>query len=68
MEFHGITDNLRMSIDEVVGKIAEAFGVSITGDDIEILHRIPHKRGEKPVLTKFFSRKVKAKIYKARTN
>ena len=68
MEFHGITDNLRMSIEEVVGKIAEAFGVSITEDDIEILHRIPHKGGEKQVLTKFFSRKVKAKIYKARTN
>lgn len=58
-----------MSIDEVVGKIAEAFGVSITEDDIEILiPHIPHKRGEKPVLTKFFIRKVKAKIYKARTN
>lgn len=51
-----------MSIDEVVGKIAEAFGVSITEDDIEILiPHIPHKRGEKTGPNEIFYPKSKGK-------
>ena len=49
-------------------KIAQAIGVEIKENDIEISHRIGRKRGDKPVLAKFVSHKVKSRIYKARTN
>jgi len=57
-----------MPTDQVVCKIAQAIGVEIQKDDIEILHRIGRKRGYKPVLAKTVTNKVKSKIYKARTN
>ena len=68
LEFHGIPDEVNMPTDQVVCKIAQAIGVEIQEDDIEISHRIGRKRGDKPVLAKFVSDKVKSKIYKARTN
>ena len=68
LEFHGIPDEVNMPTDQVVCKIAQAIGVEIHEDDIEISHRIGRKRGDKPVLAKFVSHKVKSKIYKARTN
>ena len=57
-----------MPTDQVVCKIAQAIGVEIQEEDIEISHRIGRKRGDKPVLAKFVSHKVKSKIYKARAN
>ena len=68
LEFHGIPDEVNRPTDQVVCKIGQAIGVEIQEDDIEISHRIGRKRGDKPVLAKFVSHKVKSKIYKARTN
>ena len=68
LEFHGIPDEVNMPTDLVVCKIARAIGVEIQENDIEILHRIGRKRGDKTVLAKFVSHKVKSRIYKARTN
>ena len=68
LEFNGSPDEVNMSTDQVVCNIAQAIGVEIQEDDIEILHRIGRKIGHKPVLAKFASHKVKSKIYKARTN
>ena len=68
LEFHGIPDEVNMPTDLVVCKIARAIGVEIQENDIEISHRIGRRRGDKPVLAKFVSHKVKSRIYKARTN
>lgn len=68
LEFHGIPDEVNMPTGQVVCKIAQAIGVEIQENDIEISHRIGRKRGDKPVLAKFVSHKVKSRIYKARTN
>ena len=57
-----------MPTDLVVCKIARAIGVEIQENDIKIPHRIGRKRGDKPVLAKLVSHKVKSRIYKARTN
>ena len=55
-------------LHNTVCKIAQAIGVEIQEDNIEISHRIGRKRGDKAVLAKFVSHKVKWEIYKARTN
>ena len=57
-----------MPTDQVVCKIAQAISVEIQEDDIQIAHRIGRKRGEKPVLVKFVTHKVKSKVYKDCTN
>ena len=67
-KLHGIPDEVNMPTDQVVCKIAQAIGVEIQEDDIEISHLIGRKRGDRPVLAKFVSDKVESKIYKARTN
>ena len=67
LEFCGIPDNINMSTDQAVCAIAQAIGVEIKEDDIEISHRIKQKNGNKPILAKFISHKTKSKIYKART-
>ena len=68
LEFHGIPDEVNTPTDQVLCKIAQAIGVEIQEDDIEISHQIGRKRGYKPVLVKFVTHKVKSKIYKACTN
>ena len=68
LEFCGIPDDVNLSTYQVVCKIAEALGVEIQEDDIEISHRIKRKRGGNSVLAKFVNHKVKSKVYKARTN
>ena len=68
LEFHGIPDEVNTPTDLVVCKIARAIVVEIQENDIEISHRIGRKRGDKTVLAKFVSHKVKSRIYKARTN
>ena len=60
LEFCGIPVNINMSTDQAVCAIAQAVGVEIKEDDIEI-------SGSKPILAKFISHKTKSKIYKART-
>ena len=54
-----------MPTDLVVCKIVRAIGVEMQENDIEISHRIGRKRGDKPVLAKFVSHKVKSRIYKS---
>ena len=56
-----------MSTDQIVCKIAEAVGLKIQEDDIEISHRIKRKDDNKPVLAKFVSHKIKSKVYKPLT-
>ena len=68
LEFYGIPDKVNMTTDQVLCKFAQAIGIEIQEDNIEISHRIGRKRGYKPVLVKFITHKVKSKIYKARTN
>lgn len=68
LEFQGVPNEVNMPTDQVVCKIAQTIGVEIKENDIEISHQIGRKRGEKPVLAKFASHKVKSRIYKARTN
>lgn len=67
LEFCGVPDDINMSTDQAVCKIAQAIGVEIKEDDIEISHRIKQKQGNKPILAKFCSHKIKSKVYKART-
>ena len=57
-----------MSTDQVVCKTAEAINVHIQEDGIEISHRIKRKRGERLLLAKFLSHKVKSKVYKTDTD
>ena len=57
-----------MSTDQVVCKVAKAVRVKVQEDDIEISHRIKQKEGNKPVLAKFLSHKIKSKVYKSRIN
>ena len=67
LEFCGVPDDINMSTDQAVCKIAQAIGVEIQEDDIEISHRIKQKHGNKPILAKFCNHKIKSKVYKART-
>ncbi|KAL9983775.1 hypothetical protein ACROYT_G006002 [Oculina patagonica] len=67
LEFCGVPDDINMSTDQAVCKIAQAIGVEIKEDDIEISHRIKTKHGNKPILAKFCNHKIKSKVYKART-
>ena len=66
LELHGIPEEIDMSTDEIVCKVAEAIGVNIKSDDIEISHRLNRRHGIKPIIAKFSSHKDKTKIYKAR--
>ena len=43
LEFCGIPEEVDMSTDQVVCKIAEAISVQIQVDDVEISRRIKHK-------------------------
>ena len=66
VEIHGIPEDIGISTDEVVCKVAAAVGVQIEEDDIEISHRLHRKKGIKPIIAKFANHKDKAKLYKAR--
>lgn len=66
VEIHGIPEDIGISTDEVVCKVAAAVGVQIEQNDIEISHRLYRKKGAKPIIAKFANHKDKAKLYKAR--
>ena len=51
--------------EEVVMKIAEVLEVPAQPNDIEIVHKLKRK-GNKPIIFKFLSHKVKSKLYKSR--
>lgn len=67
LEVHGVPESAYTSTEEVVLKLAEALQVSVQPDDIEISHKLFRKKGNKPIIVKFVSHKVKANLYRART-
>lgn len=66
LEFHGIPESAYSSSEEVVLKIAEALEVPVDPQDIEISHKLNNK-GNKAIIAKFISHKVKSNLYRART-
>ena len=66
LEFHGIPEDVGISTDEIVCKVAQAVGVEVESEKIEISHRLNRKKGIKPIIAKFANHKDKAKCYKAR--
>ena len=53
------------SPEEVVIKIAEALEVPVHPNDIEIAHKL-NRKGNKPIIVKFLSHKVKSTLCKSR--
>ena len=66
LEIHGIPESVYSSTEEAVIKVAEALDVEIGLEDIDISHKL-HSEGEKPIIVKFTSHKVKSRLYKRRT-
>ena len=66
LEFHGIPESAYSSPEEVVLKISEALEVPVGPQDIEICHKLNNK-GNKAIIAKFISHKVKSNLYRART-
>ena len=66
LEFYGIPESAYSSPEEVVLKISEALEVPVVPQDIEISHKLNNK-GNKAVIAKFISHKVKSNLYRART-
>jgi len=66
LEIHGIPESVYSSTEEAVIKVAEALDVEIGPEVIDISHKL-HSEGEKPIIVKFTSHKVKSKLYKRRT-
>ena len=66
LEIHGITESAYDSTEDVVMKVAEALDVEIKPEDIDISHK-HFSEGEKSVIVKFISHKIKSKLYKKRT-
>ena len=66
LEFHGIPEDVGITTDEVVCKVAQAVGVEMEPAKIEISHRLNRKKGIKPIIAKFANHKDKAKCYKSR--
>ena len=46
-------------------KLAEALDVLVEPNDIEICHKL-NRKGNKPIIVKFISHKVKTNLYRAR--
>ena len=67
VEIHGIPEDIDAQTDEIVCKVAEAVGVEMTAEKIEISHRLYRKQGIKPIIVKFANHNDKTKLYKART-
>ena len=65
IEIHGVPETAYTSTEEVVFKLAEALNVDINPNDVEISHK-HHGKGIKPIIVKFQSHKVKARMYKER--
>ena len=66
LEFHGVPESAYSSPEEVVLKISEALEVPVGPQDIEISHKLNNK-GNKAIIAKFISHKVKSNLYRART-
>ena len=62
LEFHGIPESAYNSTEEAILTIAEALDVPVSSDDIEISHKL-NSRGNKAIIAKFISHKVKTNFY-----
>ena len=65
LEIHGVFVSAYIWTEEVVFKLAEALNVDINQNYVEISHKL-HRKGIKPIIVKFQSHKVKARMYKER--
>ena len=59
LEIHGISESAYESMEDVEMKVAEAL-------DVEMTHKL-FSEGEKSVIVKFISHKIKSKLHKKRT-
>lgn len=65
LEIHGIPEAAYDSTEAAVLKIAEALDVHVVPQDIEISHKL-NRKGNKPIIVKFISHKIKSNLYRAR--
>lgn len=65
LEIHGVPESAYTETEDVVLKLAEALDVSVEPKDIEICHKL-NRKGNKPIIVKFISHKVKTNLYRAR--
>ena len=65
LEIHGVPESTYNETEDVVLKLAEALDVSVEAKDIEICHKL-NRKGNKPIIVKFISHKVKTNLYRAR--
>ena len=66
VQFHSIPEDVGIPTDEIICKVAQAVGVEMEPEKIEISHCLKRKKGIKPIIAKFANQKDKAKCYKAR--
>lgn len=64
LEIHGVPESAYSMTEEVVLKLAQALEVPITAQDFKISHTLKRK-GNKPIIVKLASHKIKSSIYKA---
>jgi len=65
LAIHGVPESAYTETEDVVLKSTEALDVSVEPKDIKICHKLKRK-GNKPIIVKFISHKVKANLYRAR--
>ena len=66
IEIHGIPEDAYESTEYAVMKVAEALAIPLNESEIEISHKLKRK-GNRPIIVKFVSHKIKSQLYKART-
>ena len=65
LEIHGVPESAYTETEDVVLKLAEALDVPVEPKDIEICHKL-NRKGNKPIIVKFISHKVKTNLHRAR--
>ena len=61
LEIHRVPESAYTLTQEVVFKLAEVLNVNINPNNVEISYRL-HRKGIKPIIVKFQSHKVKARM------
>lgn len=59
-EIHGIPENLYMSTQDAVIKVAETLNITIVLSEVEICHKLKCNEGPQPILIKFLSHQTKS--------
>lgn len=68
LEIHGVPENVYTSTEDVVIKLGEVLNVPISGEDIDISHKLYNGKGNpKNIIVKFISHKKKTELYRKRT-